>query len=523
MEAATVTASADYVERSGHLLARSAFALAFLGTLAALIIAPFLLTEPMRPTARTGLMIAYGIVVLILIVLCGLLLRKTPEQLHAPAKRAAQLLSRRGVGISLGIVLVEMNLLAFFFITGITPNLTPLVVLFVIWSGLLLTIVFIANTAPLSAWLNKTRGLWAGTGLTLGLIAGFMLLYFLTSQILDRTNIVGKLRGAADYREITFFGGVVNPQQSSAYWEELGALQAQWLPYTYSRIEPHSGPFINVDKTGLRKTASFVPVDSTAPRAYFFGGSTVWGDGSRDDYTIPSQVARLLNDDKQPARVKNFGEVAYVSTQDLILFQTRLALGDVPEVAVFYGGFNDIASTYMHGVAGLPHNEVNRVQEFYAGRLMDAGQIILRRPNLSLNDVDLSLMTTPGGSAQETAERYLANVRLIRAVAKEYDVKVLFVWQPSILFKQSRTDAEESFVQQNEAAWPGYGKLYSETDTIVRKRISDGNMSDFLVLSDLFKDEKGYVFIDRVHVTEDGNHTIAQQIEPRIKELLYPG
>jgi hypothetical protein len=507
-------------EISGNLLARSWFALAFCATLAAIMIAPFLLSAPMRPTARTGLMIGYGAVILLLMVVCGRLLRKQPEQLVSPSQRIARLLARRGVGFILTVVVIESNLIAYFLITGITPNLSPLLILLVIWSLLLFVVLLIANGAALSAWLSRTQAVWVGTGITLGILFGFALLYLITGQILDRTGLVGRLRGSADYRELIFFGGKVDSQQSRAYWAELGSIQAQWLPYTYSRIQPFRGQYINVASNGLRQTASFVAVNVKTPHVYIFGGSTVWGDGSRDDYTIPSHLARLLNEARQPAQVMNFGQVAYVSTQDLILFQEQLALGHVPEVAVFYGGFNDIASTYMHSVAGLPHNEVNRIQEFYAGRLMDAGQIILRRPNLTLNSVDLSLVTTQGGTAQDTADRYLANVRLIRAAAQDYGVKTLFVWQPSILFKQKRTPEEAAFVQQNEATWPGFGKLYMDTDSLIRERAARESRGDFLIVSDLFKDEAGYVFIDRVHITEDGNYRVAQQIEPKLAELL---
>ena len=46
-----------------------------------------------------------------------------------------------------------------------------------------------------------------------------------------------------------------------------------------------------------RKTYTSEGVGDDATSVYLFGGSTMWGYGQRDLYTIPSQVARLAEDD----------------------------------------------------------------------------------------------------------------------------------------------------------------------------------------------------------------------------------
>lgn len=500
-----------------HLLARSAFALVFLAFVGMLVTVPFLLSAPMRANMRTLLLVIYGVGLLGLIGAGILLLRKPIEQWAVSFQPLVSRLSRRGVAIILIFFILEVDLVALFLIRGLTPNLMFVFFLILWWSILLLAALLIIVGDQISAWFSRTRSLWSSIGITLAALFGLLILYLVNGFLLEGTSLIGRLRGTTDYRVLTFFGGEVDAERSREYWAELGGIQAQWLPYTYSRIQPVQGQYINVATNGLRQTASFVDAETDAPDVFFFGGSTVWGDGSRDDYTIPSQVARLLDERGQAARVTNFGQVAYVSTQDLILFQLQLAQGNVPEVAVFYGGFNDLASTYIHQAAGLPHNEVNRIQEFYVGRLLDAGQIILARPRITLDDVDLSLVTSEG-TAEETVNRYLENIRIIRALAAEYGVRTLFVWQPTLLFKENRTPEEQQFVDDNEAVWPGFWDLYREADTILRERI-DGE-SDFLILSDLFSDESGYIFIDRVHIIEDGNFRVAQAIEPHVATLL---
>lgn len=241
----------------------------------------------------------------------------------------------------------------------------------------------------------------------------------------------------------------------------------------------------------------------------------------RDDYTIPSLVARALDGQGVPARVTNFGQIAYVSTQDLIMFELQLAQGHIPDVAVFYQGFNDIASTHIHDdIAGLPHNELHRAEEFKVGRMLDNGDIVLRRPHFSMSDVDFSLVATEGDPVEATIDRYLANVRLIQAVAQEYGVKTVFIWQPSIIFKEHLTSEEKRALEENEKIWSDFEDDYRAMDARLRQRVEAEGIDHLVILSDLFRDTQDYVFIDRVHLTEDANDAVAQALVPYITLLL---
>lgn len=71
---------------------------------------------------------------------------------------------------------------------------------------------------------------------------------------------------------------------------------------------------------------------------WFFGGSTIWGYGNSDNYTIPSIYSKKNN-----SYVFNFGEQAWVTRQSLNQLINILGDGYKPEVVVFYGGFNDIS------------------------------------------------------------------------------------------------------------------------------------------------------------------------------------
>jgi len=97
-----------------------------------------------------------------------------------------------------------------------------------------------------------------------------------------------------------------------------------------------------------------------------FGGSTTWGVGARDPFTIPAEPSRALSEVEPELRVHvlKFGEKGYVSTQSLLALLLELREGRAPDLAVFYDGVNDVFAGYQQGVAGLPQNEHRRVREF---------------------------------------------------------------------------------------------------------------------------------------------------------------
>ena len=168
-----------------------------------------------------------------------------------------------------------------------------------------------------------------------------------------------------------------------------------WHSYVYWRRRPFASEFINVNEQGIRRTwqspavagsvtsgeptmvarpaaadgaaapATRITLDAEAAlRIFVFGGSTVWGTGARDDYTIPSCLARDLHARGIETAVFNFGESGYVNTQSLLALICELRDGNIPDVAIFYDGINDIFAAYQDGRAGLPQNEGNRRREF---------------------------------------------------------------------------------------------------------------------------------------------------------------
>ncbi len=468
---------------------------------------------------RVIIIVGFGMAALLGFGLMVWIFRQGHAVLLRMAGHLARVLGNRWLALILMLACVEANFLAFALLDNIAPSITnPLKFLLFCWTlvfgGVLLTLYwrYLKNSY------HSTGYVWAGIGIAAVSAFVLMILFSFSHLLVNVSGISGRLRGSLDYRLLEFIddGESPAPQQ---FWAEQGQTIVRWLPYSYWTVKPFDGEFINVDRQGLRYTPLYAD-EAAAASIYFFGGSTLWGEGARDAYTIPGQAAKLLSDAGHPAIVLNYGQTGYVSTQDLILFQAQLALGRVPDIAVFYQGFNDVLSAYRQGRSGIPYEERQRVSDVEAGRLLRRGQPVLRLPEEDISGYDWSLVGSADADADAIADRWLANSRLVQTLADGYGVRVLFVWQPALFAKQTLVGAEARILEDPEMNPTDFVALYREVDRIVRQRVAADATDNVIVLTDLFRDSERELFYDYVHITEIGNLMVAEAIQSRLLDLL---
>lgn len=142
------------------------------------------------------------------------------------------------------------------------------------------------------------------------------------------------------------FDPSAQPAFSDAPWAaELLAEQAT-LPgvrdtYLGYRLDALSRKYTNV-VDGARVSYE-QPGDAKKLTVWFFGGSAMFGDGQRDEHTIPSEFARLAESEGIPVEVRNYGRPGIAMWQELELYEQLVGSGEQPDVVVFYDGFNDLA------------------------------------------------------------------------------------------------------------------------------------------------------------------------------------
>ncbi len=304
------------------------------------------------------------------------------------------------------------------------------------------------------------------------------------------------------------------------------AREDEWHPYVYWRTKLYRGKYLNIDEAGIRRTWNRTASPTPGQlKVYMFGGSTLWGVGARDDFTIPSLVSKMLTTQLDSGVwVMNFGEPGYVSTQEVITLMLELRKGNVPDVVVFLDGVNDAFSAYQNGVAGIPQNESYRVAEFNSRGGFNWRQAVEK---LALYRLAARLKRSRGGFqrfaptdgrstdalASEVVEMYLRNVSLVGALAQRYGFQAIFCWQPTVYTKKQ--------LSQQERQWYGVldvrsGQSFQKVNDIFRQRIRTSRIDNIYDLSGVFDEVRSTVFIDAWHITEAANERIAELMTPSV-------
>ena len=137
------------------------------------------------------------------------------------------------------------------------------------------------------------------------------------------------------------------------YFKEHQATTSTYESYVGWRTKAYKGKFINVSSEGVRKTWNPPDLDrSKAKLVYCFGGSVLWGTGSRDEYTLPSFISKFLNKEEEQYYVINYGQGGYSFFQEVIYLISLIKDNKVPDYVLFFDGINDIHSAYVNNKAG---------------------------------------------------------------------------------------------------------------------------------------------------------------------------
>jgi len=325
--------------------------------------------------------------------------------------------------------------------------------------------------------------------------------------------------------------------------EDHEAAVLKWHSYVYWRLKPYHGQYVNVDANGIRRTlppAEGTPADSAAD-IFMFGGSTMWGNGARDDHTIASALAKMLREKGVTCNVTNFGESGYVSMQELVMLELQLRRGNVPDLVVFYDGFNDAYSAWQQGVAGNPQNEQSRALEFNMSnpkRRAERTTKLLREyaASLALRRFAVTIVAKVGPKraertpavpaaslaandslAQSVVDTYLGHIELVRALADRYGFQCLFFWQPNLFEKRHLTPSEQSQANYMKSE----GEFLRRTYEVVRlSGLEEKSGNRFHNMSTMFSDVQAPVYFDLCHMGETGYEAVAAGMVDDVMKAL---
>jgi lysophospholipase L1-like esterase len=316
-------------------------------------------------------------------------------------------------------------------------------------------------------------------------------------------------------------------------WEAAGRLD-QYEPYLIFKPTPFKGRFVNVGDNGRRVTPGS-PCPASGFRIYLFGGSAVFGLWQPDSLTIAALLQQALRDRNVPACVENYGANAYVSTQELISLERELQREPPPALVLWHDGWNDASIMHETGVPGAHTNlsvVTQRFRQRHEGLRHAAGTFIRTTNSYRLvrwwKDRSAGARAVAAGGApappdpaqvDAVVHTYAENLRIARALAREYGFRFHAFWQPTLIHSSKTLSAiERRFVDRLRDNAPLVDSVYARVER------EAASMVDFTYLGSVFDSVRTTTYIDPTHLTPDGNAIVVQRmiLELERRGLLPP-
>jgi len=295
----------------------------------------------------------------------------------------------------------------------------------------------------------------------------------------------------------------------------------RYYPYAVWRGGPFQGETININQDGIRLTPA-VQCEGDAYRVFVFGGSTLWGLGAPDWLTIPAILQSKLDQRlSQPVCVINYGQSAYISSQEIITLLMELQRGNIPDTVIFYDGMNEVGIANAVGRAGTHFyyssiadrfNQSPGATNTYIPLLSDSRLYQTLQsfaPSLQSPAQDTSPMVDRDQLAEDIIEIYLSNYQIVRAWAEEFGFEYHFFWQP-VMFVSEKPFTPEEEPMWEEGSGPILADLYVQVYQQIREEAT--SREHLYYIADVLDDQTDQIFIDYNHLTPVGNQLVAEEM-----------
>jgi hypothetical protein len=298
---------------------------------------------------------------------------------------------------------------------------------------------------------------------------------------------------------------------------DYNAVQHEYEPFVGWKMRAYNGQTLTVSADGERVIPKTTCDAGDPMSVHFFGGSTMWGEGSDDDNTIPA----LFQTKNPQFQVFNHGQLAYNSRQELDALISLYATDNNPDVVIFYDGVNDAAFLCPKEITELPaHRLVPMYREkLYAGKsglmrevvdkvfLENILKITRKVSSSKSNSSPYDCVSNPE-KADQIANIMIRNWEIAHDLVTQRNGKFLAVLQPAAYIGKPRTDHLELDADLGE----NFQAIYSR----LKEKIKSKNYPWVIDLTDKFDGDE-YIYIDFCHVSPNGNEIIASEITKTLR------
>lgn len=287
-----------------------------------------------------------------------------------------------------------------------------------------------------------------------------------------------------------------------ALFAEESELRNLYDPYLSVRQDDHQGRYINIVR-GVRQSyrAETAP-GGDALDVWFFGGSTLFGIGQRDDHTIPSEIVRLAEHDGLAIRAWNFGMSTYVNWQETVLLLELLQERPPPDLVVFYDGAND-ATVYVRDGTRWPST-------FFAP---DIERALIDDDALVSEPASRPDRRTEVRRVRDFLRALAAGARTADSAAAALGVPVRHFLQPVLGTKRPLTGHDEDAYDVMRAE-PRFDQ--ARWDVIRAQPLPEG----LIDVTDALDGVTDPVYFDQVHTNELGAAAVARAMYVHLRPVL---
>jgi hypothetical protein len=352
------------------------------------------------------------------------------------------------------------------------------------------------------------------------LLLNTLLLFVLLNLLCWGVLEIHKLRSRPSY--LTYSDNWyrnIYPSMPDAEWKELlkeiKDRPFGYQPYTMVTELPYHGRYVNISDQGFRLIPEQGPwpMDSKNFNVLAFGGSSMFGYAVADDQTISAYMQPILQkSQRRRVCVYNFGQRAYFSTAERILFEQLLRDGAKPDLVVFVDGLNDFLfavepTPLQQSQADLlsPQNQGSRRHLLEIWKALPAGQMaqLLAKKFLHPKPPPLADWSAVDPIA---IDRYVWNKKAIESICASQGIPNAFIFQPAPIYHHGLTLKDTDWDTPGDQ-WVVHGY------PLMAQYIKDHDMgNNFLWLADMQQGIQTRLYVDKWHYTADFSRQIADEI-----------
>ena len=319
---------------------------------------------------------------------------------------------------------------------------------------------------------------------------------------------------------------------AAKHFQEYKAMGTEYRDYIIWRRNSFDGETVKVNSEGIRNTTVKEDLLAEKGNYLFFGGSTMWGSGVSDEFTIPSMFSK-----EYKVNSVNYGETAYVARQSMAMLVNQYAIGGINKsdvnTIVFYDGLNDVYSrcqSQLFGVATMYEKNLrSTMRESSFGTSYLTWMHIINPAIEFIDKVKKKIAplakqyedhfdcASNDEKAKKVAMQLIDVWRMSSSIASLYGDNFIAILQP-VVHIGSPNISHLSELQSGQNL--NIKKQYEAVYPYIKKFASAINNKDFKFLdfSHVYNSDE-QVYVDFSHVSPQGSELIINEIDKFKKEF----